>query len=147
MNSSYNSFIGNFHEVTSTVKKEVHFIGRGQYYIEVKDGQCIAKFEFTFSNRTRVYKLTEGIYFNSSDIRRISKEFNLSLRDNPYSKTLACSIQGLSEDYGYSVYGAEVNTSNGIFLCVFAKKGESAFVENIYFIDGIYKINSSLLPS
>lgn len=145
MNSGYTTFTGNFDELTSSVKKEVRFVGKDQYYIEVKDNKFNIRFEFSFSNRTKIYKLTEGKFFGSSDIRGIAKEFNLKLRDNPYSKTLACSIQGLSEDFGYTVYGAEVNTGDDLFLCVFAKRGDSAFVENIYFIDGIYKIKSSLL--
>jgi hypothetical protein len=76
---------------------------------------------------------------------RLSKIFNLGLRVNPYSKRLTASVKGLSENYGYAVYGAEVNINSNVYLCVYAKRGESVFAENIYFIQGIYKINRSLL--
>ncbi|AWV99798.1 hypothetical protein [Arcticibacterium luteifluviistationis] len=146
MKTSYNSFSGNFSQINSTVNREVSFSGRDQYYIEINDGLVNMRFDFTFSNETKIYKLTEGKYFKSADIRQIAKQFDLSVENNPYSNTLACSIQGLPESYGYSIYGAEVNKSNGVYLCLFAKKGESVFTENIYFIQGIYKINKSLLP-
>ncbi len=148
VNKSYISFKGNFIKTNSIVKREIHFKGREQYYIEINsdEGQVV-RFEFTYSiNRTKVFKLTEGKYFNDSDIRKISNDFNLELKSNPYSKTLTCSIPDLSEDYGYAVYGAEVNTNMGVYLCVFAKKGQSVFVENDYFINGIYKIFKGLSP-
>lgn len=147
MKTSYSSFSGNFNEITSIVKREISFSGRDQYYIEVKDDKFNLRFEFTYSNKTKTYKLTEGKYFKSSDIRKIAKRFGLSLENNPYSKTLACSIEGLPESYGYSIYGAEVETTNGVYVCFFAKRGESAFAENIYFIQGIYHINRSLIPT
>ncbi len=147
MKTTYSSFSGNFNQVTSNVKREISFNGRNQYFIEVKDSKDNLRFEFTYSNKTRTYKLTEGKYFKSSDIKQIAKRFGLGLKNNPYSNTLACSIEGLPDSYGYSVFGAEVDTINGVYVCIFAKRGESAFEENIYFIQGIYHINRSLLSS
>lgn len=146
MNKSFSSFRGNFSEANSTVKREIHFDGKEQFYIEInpEEGEVV-RFEFTYPlNDTKLFKFSQE-NFTESEIILISNNFNLSLRNNPYSKRLTCSIPGLSEDYGYAVYGAEVNTNKGTYLCIFAKKGQSIFVDNIYFINGIYKIAKSFL--
>lgn len=140
---SYNLFTGNFEGGTSLTKNEIHFVGKGRFFIEVKDEEV--RFELTYPlNGTRSFKISQE-NFSKPEILSLSKRFNLGLGFNPYSKRLTTSIKGLSENYGYAVYGAEVNINDNVFLCVYAKRGESAFVENIYFIQGIYKINKSLL--